>query len=73
MRFIPFLSVFVACGILYSSTEMQDQEAPIIRARVDVVNVFSSVQDRRGNYIRDLERQDFEVLEDGVKQTVEFF
>jgi Ca-activated chloride channel family protein len=72
-KLIPFLSVVVACGILYSSTQNQDQESSVIRARVDVVNVLCTVQDRRGNYVIDLRRQDFEVIEDGVEQTIDFF
>ena len=72
-KLLPFLSVVVTCGVLYSSTQLEDQESPVIRAQVDVVNVFCNVQDRRGNYIRDLKRQDFEIIEDGVKQTIDFF
>ena len=63
-RMIPFLSVVVICTLVYSSTQSQDQESPIIRTRVDVVNVLCTIQDRRGNYVRDLGRQDFEVIED---------
>ena len=72
-RMIPFLSVVVICTLVYSSTQSQDQESPIIRTRVDVVNVLCTIQDRRGNYVRDLRRQDFEVIEEGVEQTIEFF
>jgi len=72
-KMIPFLSVVVICTLVYSSTQSQDQESPIIRTRVDVVNVLCTIQDRRGNYVRDLRRQDFEVIEDGVEQTIEFF
>jgi Ca-activated chloride channel family protein len=75
-KWVSFLSVFVVfvvSGILYSSTQNQDQNPPVIRARVDVVNVFCSVQDRRGSYITDLQRQDFEVIEDGEEQTIDFF
>ena len=72
-KWVPFLWVFAVSGILYSSTQDQDQESPVIRARVEVVNVYCNVQDRRGVYVRDLTRQDFEVIEDGVEQTIDFF
>ncbi|MEE8348065.1 MAG: VWA domain-containing protein [Acidobacteriota bacterium] len=72
-KWAPLLSVFVVSGVLYSSTQDLDQESPIIRAQVDVVNVFCNVRDRRGNYIKDLTIEDFEVVEDGVKQAIDFF
>ncbi|MFQ5741577.1 MAG: VWA domain-containing protein [Acidobacteriota bacterium] len=46
---------------------------PVIRAHVDVVNVLATVRDRRGNYVKDLTINDFEVYEDGVKQSLSFF
>lgn len=72
-NFIPVLSIFFAGGILFSSTQTEDQESSVIRAQVDVVNVLCTIQDRRGNYVRDLTRHDFEVIEDGVEQTIDFF
>jgi len=50
-----------------------EEETPVIRASVDVVNVLCTVRDRRGNYLTDLKQQDFELLEDGVRQKVQFF
>jgi Ca-activated chloride channel family protein len=46
---------------------------PVIRASVDVVNVLCTVRERRGNYLTDLMQEDFEILEDGVRQKVQFF
>jgi len=51
----------------------REEETPVIRASVDVVNVLCTVRERRGNYRTDLKPQDFEVLEDGVRQKVQFF
>ncbi|MDA2934753.1 VWA domain-containing protein [Acidobacteria bacterium AH-259-D05] len=70
---ILFLFVILVFGVGYSWTQSRDQEAPVIRTTVDVVNVFCTVRDRRGNYIMDLKREDFEILEDGVRQTIDFF
>lgn len=51
----------------------QEQEAPVIRAEVSVVNILATVRDKSGKYVSDLSREDFDVYEDGVKQTIEFF
>ena len=52
------------------------QQAPaddIIRVEVDLVNVFFSVRDKKGALIPSLTRDDLEVYEDGVKQTLKSF
>jgi VWFA-related protein len=51
------------------------QEGPNVTFRVEVnyVEVDARVLDGQGNFIRDLTRDDFEILEDGVAQTVDTF
>jgi len=55
------------------SLSIQSDNAPVIRATVNVVNIVCTVRDRKGTYIADLEKDDFEVFEDGVRQNVDFF
>jgi Ca-activated chloride channel family protein len=43
------------------------------KTSVDLVNVAVMVIDRQGNFISDLKPEDFELFEDGVKQSVHFF
>jgi Ca-activated chloride channel family protein len=50
----------------------QDQEAPIFRTKVNVVNVLCTVR-RDRDYVSDLNREDFEIFEDGKRQQIEFF
>ena len=40
---------------------------------VDLVNLGVTVTDRKGDLVTDLKPEDFEVLEDGKKQTVGYF
>jgi VWFA-related protein len=40
---------------------------------VRVVNIYVTVRDRRGALVRDLTRQDFEIYEDGRRQTLRYF
>src|SRR5499427_233601 len=49
------------------------QASPTIRATTELVLVSVVARDKKGNLIRDLEQQDFTVLEDGQKQQVASF
>jgi len=48
------------------------QEAPI-KVDVDVVNVLCTVYDQRGALVDDLQKADFEILEDGRRQDIRYF
>ena len=49
------------------------QQAPSFRTGVDIVSVNVTVTDSDGRYVTDLEREDFDVFEDGVQQELSFF
>ncbi len=44
--------------------------APTFRASVDLVSVAAVVRDRRGQVVRDLGREDFEVFDNGVRRPI---
>jgi VWFA-related protein len=46
---------------------------PTFKVRVDYVEVDVVVTDRQGNLVRDLKKEDFQVLEDGKNQTISAF
>ncbi|HZT77931.1 MAG TPA: VWA domain-containing protein [Vicinamibacterales bacterium] len=46
------------------------QEKPTFRVQVDLVTNDVIVRDEKGNFVPDLKREDFEILEDGVKQDI---
>src|SRR5664279_2037027 len=50
----------------------QDQPASI-KVDVDLVNILTSVRDKRGGLIPNLEKADFTILEDGKAQTIKYF
>jgi VWFA-related protein len=50
-----------------------NQQGPTFRVRVDYVEVDVVVSDRQGNLVRDLKKEDFQVLEDGKAQSVTNF
>jgi Ca-activated chloride channel family protein len=43
------------------------------RSGVDLTSFAATVTDRKGNVVTDLTKDDFEILEDGKKQTLEYF
>src|ERR1700716_2708250 len=49
------------------------QQPPTFKVRVDYVEVDVVVTDRQGNLVRDLKKEDFQVLEDGKSQTINTF
>jgi VWFA-related protein len=53
--------------------QQQQQQPPTFRVRIDYVEVDVVVTDRDGNLVRDLKKEDFQVLEDGKAQTINTF
>src|ERR1700716_581840 len=49
------------------------QQPPTFKVRVDYVEVDVVVTDRPGNLVRDLKKEDFQVLEDGKSQSITNF
>src|SRR6185369_2914260 len=68
--------VAVVLGILLGSNapgRAAAQQVPVFRGGVDLVNVGVTVTDRKGNLVTDLTVDDFEIYEDGKKQTPRYF
>ncbi|MBI2679297.1 MAG: VWA domain-containing protein [Candidatus Koribacter versatilis] len=53
--------------------EQRDDDVQTFKVSVDVVNVFFNVKDKRGGLVPSLPRDDFELYEDGQKQTIKYF
>jgi VWFA-related protein len=65
----------IACGIIALgwigvAVSLSQQTLSV---NVQMVEVYVSVSDSKANQVQHLEKSDFEVLEDGVKQNVELF
>ena len=50
-----------------------EEELPSIKVDVDLVNVLTSVRDKKGSLIPNLEKNDFTILEDGKPQPIKYF
>ena len=81
LRLATLLVFFAAAGLTagQSSPGQQpappqpSQQQPTFKVRVDYVEVDVVVTDRQGNLVRDLKKEDFQVLEDGKGQTISTF
>jgi VWFA-related protein len=56
-----------------SSSSDQQGQVPTFRKNVNVVNVFLSVKDKHGALIPNLNKDQFEVLENGKTQPIKYF
>jgi VWFA-related protein len=72
-----YLLILTLGGALLAQTpapqQTPEEEPPVIRMDVDVVNILASVRDRHGALIANLESKDFSVFEDGKQQTIKYF
>jgi Ca-activated chloride channel family protein len=82
---VVFTSVLASCATLAraqqpappppQSPAVQDQQKtiPPIQVTTGLVHLVATVTDRRHNFITDLDKSDFKVLEDGIPQDIRFF
>lgn len=72
MKLIRVAAAVTGCVVAAGAAAGLAQQ-PRFRSSVELVNVGVMVLDRRGNFITDLDRSDFELYEEGQKQAVTFF
>ncbi len=66
------LLLIVAAAITYGMTRLVAQ-TPTFRTSIDLATFGVTVVDRKGEYLTSLNVEDFEILEDGQRQTVKYF
>jgi len=60
-------------GQLLPPGNAQDLQSYRLAVDVDLVVLHATVRDRKGSFVSDLREQDFEVYEDGVRQSIRLF
>ena len=79
VRVLPMLNaVVVSLALAFSAHAQdkpsdQDQSAETLKVNVNVVQLFYNVKDKKGALIPNLTKDDFEIYEDGNKQTIKYF
>jgi Ca-activated chloride channel homolog len=66
-RLVPLLAILLTFLVPVFAQQ------PTFRAETDLVNFGVTVTDKKGTFLADLTADDFEILEDGKKQTVKYF
>jgi len=69
IRHAGFCSLLVLAVVPFGDS----QEQPFFKAEAKLVNITASVRSTAGQIIGDLTQDDFEILDDGVPQTIRFF
>jgi Ca-activated chloride channel family protein len=68
-----FAVIFLGFAVVSGSSRTTSGEQPVFRAGVDLTTFAATITDRKGNIVTDLTRDDFEVIEDGKAQTIDYF
>ncbi len=71
MRILPL----AAAGLLLAPVAVLIAQDPdkVLKVDVDVVNLFFTVREKKGQLIGNLNKDDFAVFEDGKQQTIKYF
>jgi VWFA-related protein len=74
---LPLVALTVTALILLISPAFalhaQDAETPSFSSDVQVVNILATVRDKKAQFVRDLNKDDFHLLEDGRLQKIAYF
>jgi len=73
VRAIICVLVSIAAAVLSAQAPPAQQDIPTFREGVQLVEVDAIVTDRQGNPVRDLTKDDFEIIEDGRTQNMRTF
>ena len=77
IRRVCFTAAFVALAAVSGVGQQQQPppslQTPTFKAEVEYVEVDALVTDAQGQFIRDLTKDDFQVFEDGQRQTISTF
>ncbi len=69
----PWAAAALLNGAPVAAQEPEQQVPYVFESRVDMVSVAVAVTDEKGNFVTDLQTEDFTVLEDGVRQEIRLF
>ena len=68
---LPF--VFLVSFVFSAAGTPAGQQVPVFRTGIDLVNVGVTIADKKSNLVTDLTQDEFEIYEDGRKQTIRYF
>ncbi len=60
-------------GCTLAGARLRAQQIPTFSTEIKVVNVFATVQDKNGRIVRNLNKDDFAIFENGKPQSIRYF
>ncbi|PYR32084.1 MAG: hypothetical protein DMF92_03290 [Acidobacteria bacterium] len=72
-RLVKHSRIILATALAVAWSRPSAQQVPVFRAGIELVNVGVTVADKKGSLVTDLTDNDFEIYEDGKKQTIRYF
>ncbi len=69
----PWVGTLLTVVLAVAGVALPQGQAPTFKSGVDLASFNVTVVDKRGNFVKDLKESEFEVLEDGQKQTLKYF
>ena len=71
-------ALFLFCSISYNAQDIKPSPTPpdeggVVKISTNLIQIDVSVTDKKGNAIRDLRPEDFEIFENGEKQSISNF
>ena len=67
------LALVARCGVAALAAASLSASSPQLRSSVDVVPVHVTVRNRDGTFLRNLTREDFELLDNGQRREITVF
>lgn len=75
--FLPFIALFAlalaAFAVCSAAQNVTNSQSPVLKVQTEVVNVYAVVRDKHGRLVPNLNKDDFELTEDGTPQTIRYF
>src|ERR1700687_1930952 len=62
-----------AASVLYTAAALRAQDDATFKTGIKVVNVLATVRTKKGEIIRNLEKDDFSLAENGHPQRIRYF
>jgi len=72
-KFILITFTAALCAQQQQQSQRPEDAPATIKVDVNVVNILASVRDKKGMLMPHLDKQDFNILEDGKPQTIKYF
>jgi len=72
-RLVALIVLLAGAALTAGQAPAPQPQPPTFKVQVDYVEVDIVVTDKQGTHIRDLKKEDFQVLEDGKAQTISVF